>query len=82
MNDSEFWKLIDASCSESAGDVEGQVAVLVRELCLMPVEEIMSYERLFVRYLDDAYDERLWAAGCILDELSDDGFLCPFGKGA
>ena len=74
MDDADFWKLIDASRLEAGGDVEEQVAVLTRELGRMPVEEIVSYENHFVHYLDEAYDERLWAAGYILDELGDDDF--------
>lgn len=75
MDDLGFWKLIDASRLEAGDDVEKQVAVLVRELSRMPVGEIVSFENHFVRCLDKAYDARLWAAGSILDELSDDGFL-------
>src|SRR4051794_34892070 len=75
MDEIGFWKLIDTSRNEADGDAEKQVAALVRELSRMPVEEIISYEELFIHYLDQSYDTRLWAAGNIIDELSDDGFL-------
>ncbi len=74
MNDLMFWNLIEAAHRETNGDVERQIAALVSALCNMSVDEIFGFENLFIHYLDAAYDERLWAAGSILDELSNDGF--------
>lgn len=74
MDQLEFWGIIDASRQSSPDDLQGQAGALVRVLTAMPVNSIVDFERHFLRFMANAYDARLWAAGCILDELSDDGF--------
>jgi hypothetical protein len=74
MNEDLFWELIDAARLEADGEIESQVAALEKKLSLMSLQAIVDFQNLFVRFLDHAYDERLWAAGNILDELSDDCF--------
>src|SRR4051794_334529 len=73
MTDAQFWKLIDASRTH-AHDVEEQAKLLTDELTKCDVIELLDFRRSFSWYLQDANDERLWAAGTIIDELSDDGF--------
>jgi len=75
MNENEFWRLIDETRLEAEGRIQAQVDALVRKLSAMSVEDIFSYEHHFCHYLFEAYDERLWAAGYLVNELSDDGFL-------
>jgi hypothetical protein len=74
MNEDQFWGIIERSRDKCNGEVESQAAELIRELSLLPEESIADYEAHFLRFMERAYDARLWAAGCILDELSDDGF--------
>ena len=75
MNEETFWQLIDRTRQASGGDIVLQCNLLVSALERMPVPDIFGYEDIYVRLVHAAFDERLWAAGCIMDDLSDDGFL-------
>jgi len=74
MNDEMFWNLIEGARLKSGGAVGRQIDELVQQLSKLSVVEIIEFENGFVRFLDEACDEKLWAAGSIIDELSDDGF--------
>lgn len=74
MNLDTFWELIERTSTEAGGDIEQQVAALVRELSALPIEEIFRFEEYLVQHSQKAYDAKLHAAGSVIDDLSDDDF--------
>jgi Protein of unknown function (DUF4240) len=75
VNQQEFWRAIEASLKAGGGDPNAQCEALVRALAELPVEEIVSFERLFNDYHSASYRADLWGAAFLLnDGCSDDGF--------
>jgi hypothetical protein len=75
MDQNAFWALIGQTSVEANGVIDKQVTALVRELSRLTIEDIIQFEGHLVAYTRMAYDARLFAAGNLLDELSDDGFI-------
>ena len=74
MEQNEFWAIIERSLS--AGDVEGQVELLLNELRKLSLDEIVSFDFIFRQMHEDAYKWDLWAAAyTIQGGCSDDGFI-------
>jgi hypothetical protein len=74
MTEDQFWTIIDECREKCDGEVECQAAQLIERLSREPEKAIAEYQAHFLRFMDQAYDARVWAAGSLLDELSDDGF--------
>lgn len=70
-----FWGLVERVRLRAGGD-ESELATLLREdLRLMSVEQLVQFERCFLRADLAAYSMRLWDAAYIIDSgCSDDGF--------
>jgi hypothetical protein len=81
MDEPTFWNLIESSRGPD------QPEVLQKKLEALPAGEIVEFDRLFKRLLDEAYTWDLWAAAYIIEGgCSDDGFadfragLIGFGR--
>jgi len=74
MPSEEFWRIIGRA-AESAHDPAAQVNALRTALRELSVEEIVSFEVAFRRYLNQAYTWNLWGAAYVVHGgCSDDGF--------
>jgi hypothetical protein len=74
MPSEQFWRIIGRA-AESAHDPAAQVNALDAALREFSVEEIMSFEIAFRRYLNQAYTWDLWGAAYVIHGgCSDDGF--------
>ena len=70
----DFWRII-ARAAESAHDPDAQVNALRTALRGLTLEEIISFEVAFRRYLNNAYTWDLWGAAYVIHGgCSDDGF--------
>jgi hypothetical protein len=47
MDTPKFWQLIDLTRVLSGGDVQKQAKLLVEQLTVMPISEIIDYQRIF-----------------------------------
>ena len=75
MDESTFWSLVETARAESAGAQPNQAERLRAMLEGLPPEEILEFERLFVRFHHQAYRWDLWAAAELIEGgCSDDGF--------
>jgi hypothetical protein len=75
MDESTFWGLIDAARAEMTPASSNQPDVLQKKLEALPASEIVAFDRMFTRLVDDAYRWDLWAAAYIIEGgCSDDGF--------
>lgn len=70
----QFWEIIERSRDSCHGEVECQTTELIKNVTLLTENAIFDYQVHYLKFMELAYDARLWAAGSILDELSDDGF--------
>jgi hypothetical protein len=69
-----FWQIIERA-AESDRDPDAHVEALRRELRKLALDEIMSFEVAFRRYLNQAYTWDLWGAAYVIHGgCSDDGF--------
>ena len=70
----KFWRIIERA-AESAHDPDAQVKALGTALRELTLEEIISFEVAFRRYLNKAYTWNLWGAAYVIHGgCSDDGF--------
>jgi len=70
----KFWRIITRA-AESAHDPDAQVNALRTALRELSLEEIISFEVAFRRYLNEAYTWDLWGAAYVIHGgCSDDGF--------
>lgn len=75
MDASAFWNLIATTKTASEGDCERQAQLVEQRLIQLPLEEIQSFHRLLYRFLQESYEDRLWAAAYLINGgCSDDGF--------
>ncbi|MGC4120151.1 MAG: DUF4240 domain-containing protein [Myxococcales bacterium] len=75
MNETAFWKLVDASRRGNAEDLDAQGEALVERLSKLPLEELVSFEDHFERRAAEAYRADLWGAAFLINGgCSDDGF--------
>ena len=70
----KFWQIIDRA-AKSDRDPDAHVTALRMALHDLSLEEIISFEAAFRRYLNEAYTWDLWAAAYLIHGgCSDDGF--------
>ncbi len=75
MTDDKFWQIIEVSNKASNGQTEVQAHALADELAKLPAEEIADFDRIYGKFIDEAYNWDLWgAAYIIVGGCSDDGF--------
>lgn len=75
MDEVLFWTLVEAAKAETTPALSNQPEILQRRLEALPPREIVEFDRLFTRLIDDAYTWDLWAAAYIIEGgCSDDGF--------
>ncbi len=76
MTDTEFWNLIDRSRSAAKEDPFEQMERLAEELGALPTDEIVTFERIFQKFHQRAYDWGVWGAAYLIGGgCSDDGFM-------
>jgi hypothetical protein len=74
MPPEDFWRIINRA-AKSAHDPDSQANALRTALRELSVEEIVSFEVAFRRYLNQAYTWDLWGAAYVIHgRCSDDGF--------
>jgi Protein of unknown function (DUF4240) len=70
----KFWRIIERA-AQSAHDPDAHAEALRTALHGLSLEEIISFEVAFRRYLNDAYTWDLWGASYVIHGgCSDDGF--------
>ena len=75
MDETEFWKLVDATREAAEGDPEEQADLLVERLLRLDPESVLDFARHFESRYNRAYRWDLWgAAWLLLDGASDDAF--------
>jgi len=87
MDINDFWSLIGHSYEAANGDLNTQVELLIEKLANGTTEEILAYDTIFERLMDEANTATLWDAadiigcGCGYDDFSDfRGWLIAHGK--
>jgi len=76
MNKTEFWRLIDSTHKDSAGDQDLQEAMLVSRLESYTPKEIVEFECVLRAYLIEADDAKIMAAQKVITgRVSDDSYL-------
>jgi hypothetical protein len=74
MPPDQFWQII-ARAAEAADDMDAHVEALRAALRELSLNEIVSFEAAFRRYLNEAYTWDLWGAAYVVHGgCSDDGF--------
>lgn len=75
MGEALFWKLVEEARAEMTPELSNQPDVLQKKLEALPPSEIVEFDRIFTRLVNDAYRWDLWAAAYIIEGgCSDDGF--------
>lgn len=75
LTDNDFWSLIESSKTDSEGDIYEQLEALRTKLCKLTNAEILSFDSILHRLLNESYESRLWGAAYIINGgCSDDGF--------
>jgi Protein of unknown function (DUF4240) len=75
MEETEFWKLVDAARQEAGGDALDQADLLVEALVRLDPDTVVDFARHFESRFGRAFQWDLWAAAWILlDGVSDDAF--------
>ncbi|MDX2216573.1 MAG: DUF4240 domain-containing protein [Oculatellaceae cyanobacterium bins.114] len=75
LTEDDFWQLIEASKTESGGDIYEQLETLKAQLCKLTNAEIVSFDTILHRLLNKSFEARLWGAAYIINGgCSDDGF--------
>ncbi|MBO0766675.1 MAG: DUF4240 domain-containing protein, partial [Hyphomicrobiaceae bacterium] len=70
----KFWQIIERA-AKADHDPDAHMEALRTELRELPLDEIMSFEVAFRRYLNEAYTWDLWGAAYVIHGgCSDDGF--------
>jgi Protein of unknown function (DUF4240) len=70
----QFWQIIERT-GPSDHTLDAQMDVLRATLRELSLEDIISFEVAFRRYLNNAYAWDLWGAACVINGgCSDDGF--------
>lgn len=87
MDIDDFWSLVGQSYEAANGNLEAQVELLVEKLVNRTIEEILDYDTIFVRLLNQSNTATLWDAaniigcGCGYDDFRDfRGWLIAHGK--
>jgi hypothetical protein len=76
MNKFNFWEIIDESYSQSKGDKDQQVALLIRLLQDYSTDEIIEFEKIFRELIIEADTYKVMAALKIIEGwVSDDSYL-------
>ena len=74
MQGDKFWQIVKRA-AESDHDPDAHAEVLRAELRKLSLQEIISFEVAFRRYLNEAYTWDLWGAAYVIHGgCSDDGF--------
>src|SRR5262249_18997583 len=70
----KFWQIIERA-AKADHDPDAHMEALRAELRELPLDEIISFEVAFRRYLNEAYTWNLWGAAYVIHRFgSDDGF--------
>ena len=76
MDEDAFWQIIETANSEAAAARIEPAESLCQSLMKLTSTEILAFNRVFARLVDDACRWDLWAAGYIITKGFDrDGFL-------
>ncbi len=80
MDETEFWKIIDAAREDAEGDAEEQADLLVERLTRLDPDSVLDYARHFEARYNRAYLWDLWGAAAVLfdgaNEEAFDSFRC------
>lgn len=75
LEEDQFWKMVEKAKSDSAGDGERQVQLLVDRLAKWSIADIFAFGDIMDKLKDTAYYCELWTAAVIIcGGCSDDGF--------
>ena len=75
MDETEFWKLVDATREAAEGDPEDQADLLVEQLLQLDPDSVLDFARHFEARYNRAYRWDLWgAARVLLDGADEDAF--------
>ncbi|MEH0422637.1 DUF4240 domain-containing protein [Streptomyces sp. B21-083] len=75
MDETEFWKLVDATREAAEGDPEDQADLLVERLLQLDPDSVLDFARHFEARYNRAYRWDLWgAARVLLDGADDEAF--------
>jgi hypothetical protein len=76
MDESRFWKLVDAARTRAGDNEKARPAMLRADLADLDAAEIQSFQRTYDRMLLRAYRWDLWGAAYLMNlgGCSDDGF--------
>ncbi|WP_329283385.1 DUF4240 domain-containing protein [Streptomyces sp. NBC_01451] len=75
MDETEFWKLVDATREAAEGDPEDQADLLVEQLLQLDPDSVLDFARHFEARYNRAYRWDLWgAARVLIDGADDDAF--------
>jgi hypothetical protein len=87
MDINDFWSLIDQSYKAANGDLTVQVELLTEKLVNRTIEEILDYDSIFARLMNQSNTATLWDAadiigcGCGNDDFLDfRAWLIAHGK--
>jgi hypothetical protein len=75
MNEEEFWRIIEVTKYQSAGDGKKQVELVVEYLSQLSEGEILDFDYIYRGYFKRAYKFNLWDAAYIINGgCGNDGF--------
>jgi hypothetical protein len=75
MNEADFWRIIEMTNYQSAGDGEKQAELVVEYLSQLSEGEILDFDYIYRQYFERAYSFALWDAASIINGgCSSDGF--------
>jgi hypothetical protein len=76
MDEDAFWQIIETANSEAAAARIEPAESLCQSLMKLTSKEVVAFDRVFAKFVDDACRWDLWAAGYIIAKGFDrDGFL-------
>ena len=76
MDQDRFWSMIDDARRASGGDVRQQADLLREQLCRIPLDEVVEFQRILGDLQAESYNIELWGAALTIGEsVSDDCFF-------
>jgi len=75
MDDSRFWRLIEAARAQAGASEQARPPALLAALAALPADEIQAFQRVYDRMIARANRWDLWGAAWLMNGgCSDDGF--------
>ena len=67
MDESRFWRLVDAARAQAGASEQARAPALRAALATLPADEIQAFQRVYDRMIERANCWDLWGAACLMN---------------